>query len=187
MKAVAAVRKSLRVRTVFNILGPLLNPASTKYSLIGVYSPALSPLLGATLQQLGIGKALIVHSNGLDELTPMGDAHVVEVTASTSKSYRCIAFLIRLLSCSCQFTTAQNGFMLSEWREFSPGPNHVASTVLKIGICFVTLPLVPELASSWVSGEPEPQLEQVGFCWLVSGTLHSTLAFVVCAFSISTG
>ena len=88
MKAVAAVRKALKVRTAFNILGPLLNPASTKYSLIGVYSPALSPLLGATLQKLGIEKALIVHSQGLDELTPMGDAHVVEVTPTDTKSYR---------------------------------------------------------------------------------------------------
>lgn len=88
MKAVASVRKSLGIRTAFNILGPLLNPASTKYSLIGVYSPALSPLLGATLQRLGIQKALIVHSHGLDELTPMGDAHVVEVTPDNIKSYR---------------------------------------------------------------------------------------------------
>lgn len=91
MKAVAAVRKALKVRTAFNILGPLLNPASTKYSLIGVYSPALSPLLGATLQKLGIEKALIVHSQGLDELTPMGDAHVVEVTPSSTRSYRFVS------------------------------------------------------------------------------------------------
>ena len=90
MRAVAAVRKALKVRTAFNILGPLLNPASTKYSLIGVYSPALSPLMGATLQKLGIRKALIVHSHGLDELTPMGDAHVVEVTPSTTTSYRSV-------------------------------------------------------------------------------------------------
>ena len=92
MRAVAAVRKALKVRTAFNILGPLLNPASTRYSLIGVYSPALSPLMGATLQKLGIRKALIVHSHGLDELTPMGDAHVVEVTPSTTTSYRSALF-----------------------------------------------------------------------------------------------
>lgn len=92
MKGVAAVRKALKVRTAFNILGPLLNPASTKYSLIGVYSPALSPLMGATLQELGIEKALIVHSHGLDELTPMGDAHIVEVTQDRTTSYRCISF-----------------------------------------------------------------------------------------------
>ena len=104
MKAVASVRKSLGIRTAFNILGPLLNPASTKYSLIGVYSPALSPLLGATLQRLGIQKALIVHSHGLDELTPMGDAHVVEVTPDTIKSYRwslsCVLSLLPTSGCS---------------------------------------------------------------------------------------
>lgn len=90
MKAVASVRKALKVRTAFNILGPLLNPAQTKYSLIGVYTPALSPLLGSTLQMLGTEKALIVHSQGLDELTPMGDAHVVEVSPTEMKSYRCV-------------------------------------------------------------------------------------------------
>ena len=88
MKAVAAVRKILKVRTAFNIMGPLLNPASTKYSLIGVYSPALSPLLASTLQMLGTEKSLIVHSQGLDELTPMGDAEIVEVDPTNTKSYR---------------------------------------------------------------------------------------------------
>ena len=88
MKAVVAVRKSLKVRTAFNILGPLLNPAGAAYGLIGVYSPAISHLMATTLQRLGTKRALVVHSHGLDELTPMGDAELLEVTPQGTRTYR---------------------------------------------------------------------------------------------------
>jgi len=88
MKAVVPVRKSLKVRTAFNILGPLLNPANAAYGLIGVYSPAISHLMATTLQRLGTKRALVVHSHGLDELTPMGDAELLEVTPQGTRSYR---------------------------------------------------------------------------------------------------
>lgn len=77
-----------QVRTAFNILGPLLNPADAAYGLIGVYSPAISGLMAATLQRLGTKRALVVHSHGLDELTPMGDAEILEVTPNGTRSYR---------------------------------------------------------------------------------------------------
>ena len=89
MAAVVPVRRSLKVRTAFNILGPLLNPAGAAYGLIGVYSPAISGLMAATLQRLGTKRALVVHSHGLDELTPMGDAEILEVTPTGTRSYRC--------------------------------------------------------------------------------------------------
>ncbi|CAK0731729.1 hypothetical protein CVIRNUC_000035 [Coccomyxa viridis] len=88
MKAVVPVRKSLKVRTAFNILGPLLNPAGAAYGLIGVYSPAIAPLMASALQRLGTKRALVVHSHGLDELTPMGDAELLEVTPQGTRSYR---------------------------------------------------------------------------------------------------
>ena len=69
-----------QVRTAFNVLGPMLNPAHAAYALVGVYDPAISPLMAAALQRLGITKALVVHSQGLDELTPLGDADIVEVS-----------------------------------------------------------------------------------------------------------
>lgn len=81
MKAVVPVRRALKVRTVFNILGPLLNPAHAKYGLIGVYDPKISDLMGDALQRVGVEKALVVHSGGLDELTPLAPAEVVEVEA----------------------------------------------------------------------------------------------------------
>ncbi|KAL3150760.1 hypothetical protein ABBQ32_000534 [Trebouxia sp. C0010 RCD-2024] len=87
MKSVKAVRSALQVRTTLNMLGPLLNPAGAVYGLIGVYSPDISMLMAEALQQLGTRKALVVHSQGMDELTPMGSADIVEVTQESIKRY----------------------------------------------------------------------------------------------------
>ena len=82
------VRKALKVRTAFNILGPMLNPADAEYALVGVYTPALQKLMADSLQNLGVKKALIVHSMGLDELTPLGHAGVYEVGPGGTKQYQ---------------------------------------------------------------------------------------------------
>uniref|UniRef100_A0A7S1WZY8 anthranilate phosphoribosyltransferase n=1 Tax=Tetraselmis chuii TaxID=63592 RepID=A0A7S1WZY8_9CHLO len=87
MKAVVPVRKSLKVRTAFNFLGPMLNPADAKYALVGVYDTSVSRKMAEALMRLDMKKALVVHSHGLDELTPMGDADVVEVTPEGVKHY----------------------------------------------------------------------------------------------------
>jgi anthranilate phosphoribosyltransferase len=80
MRHVGPVRKALGVRTVFNILGPLLNPAKAKRLMIGVFTPELLDLMGHVFLALGVEHALVVHCQGLDELTPMGAAQCVEVT-----------------------------------------------------------------------------------------------------------
>lgn len=80
MKVVRPVRKALGVRTAFNMLGPLLNPARAKYALIGVYSTDISHLMADAALRMGIEKTLVVHSMGLDELTPMGPASIVEAS-----------------------------------------------------------------------------------------------------------
>lgn len=67
------------------MLGPLLNPAHAAYGLVGVYGTEISELMANSLMELGMKKALVVHSMGLDELTPMGPADVVEVTSDGSK------------------------------------------------------------------------------------------------------
>ena len=81
MARVRPVRSALGVRTAFNILGPLLNPARAGRALVGVYDPSASQLMAGALARMGVRKALVVHSMGLDELTPMGPADVVEVEA----------------------------------------------------------------------------------------------------------
>ena len=92
MKAVAPVRKALKVRTAFNLLGPMLNPASSKYALVGVYTPDLQPLMADSLMTLGMKeKALVVCSTvgnlSLDEMTPCGPTSVMEVTPGGVRSY----------------------------------------------------------------------------------------------------
>ncbi|MEM9234775.1 MAG: anthranilate phosphoribosyltransferase [Pseudomonadota bacterium] len=71
------VRQALGVRTLFNLLGPLTNPAGAKRQLLGVYDPALMMPIAQTLRSLGSVCAWVVHgSDGLDELTVTGDSHV---------------------------------------------------------------------------------------------------------------
>lgn len=79
MKHVAPVRKEMGVYTVFNILGPLLNPARAQARLIGVYDPKLVPIVADALRELGIRHAMVVHGEGLDEITVTGSTLVAEI------------------------------------------------------------------------------------------------------------
>ena len=81
MKHVAAVRKKLGIRTIFNILGPLANPAGASHQLLGAGRPELRPLLASALRLLGIERALVVSGeDGLGEVTLAGATHVTEVS-----------------------------------------------------------------------------------------------------------
>ena len=79
MKYVGPIRKELGFRTVFNILGPLTNPASPEYMLLGVYSDALVEPLARVLTTLGVKRGLVVYgTEGLDELSSVSDTLVCE-------------------------------------------------------------------------------------------------------------
>jgi anthranilate phosphoribosyltransferase len=81
LASVAPLRRSLRVRTVFNVLGPLLNPARSRHQVIGVAAPqAMEPMAEAMLR-LGTERTWIVHCSGLDEMAPTGPTEVIEVIA----------------------------------------------------------------------------------------------------------
>lgn len=80
MRYAAPVRQELGVRTVFNVLGPLTNPAGASRQLLGVYDSGLVRLIAQVLLQLGTQRAMVVHGEpGLDELSTLGETIVVQV------------------------------------------------------------------------------------------------------------
>jgi anthranilate phosphoribosyltransferase len=88
MKYVQPVRRELRLRTVFNLLGPLTNPAQASAQVVGVYSAELVETLAAALNELGLQRALVVHGHdGLDEITITGPSKVAEVRDGQVHAY----------------------------------------------------------------------------------------------------
>ena len=80
MKHAGPVRRELAARTVFNVLGPLTNPAGARAQVVGVYSPVLVPVIADVLARLGAHRAFVVHgAGGIDELSPAGPNLVCEV------------------------------------------------------------------------------------------------------------
>jgi anthranilate phosphoribosyltransferase len=81
-------RKQIGTRTVFNLLGPLTNPAGAQAQLLGVFSPEVIDLVAATLAELGIMRAFVVHgAGGLDEISLAGETLVAEVRGGSIKHY----------------------------------------------------------------------------------------------------
>ena len=88
MQQVQAARRQLRLRTVFNLLGPLTNPAHASAQVVGVYSATLVEKLAEALSMLGLHRALVVHGlDGLDEITITGPTRVAEVREGTVRTY----------------------------------------------------------------------------------------------------
>jgi len=88
MKHAAGPRRELGFRTVFNVLGPLTNPAGAKLQVMGVYHPHLTRLLAGVLARLGTKRAFVIHgAGGLDEISPSGPALVCEVDNGEIQEY----------------------------------------------------------------------------------------------------
>src|SRR6476646_10483746 len=88
MRHAAPVRRELATRTVFNVLGPLTNPAGARALVLGVYSPELARTLADALVQLETTRAYVVHgAGGIDELSPCGPNLVCEVEGGSVREY----------------------------------------------------------------------------------------------------
>ena len=88
MKYVGPVRQKLKIRTIFNILGPLSNPANVKKQLLGVFDKKWIRPMAETLKNLGSQRALLVNgSDGFDELTTTGISYVAELNNNKIKTY----------------------------------------------------------------------------------------------------
>jgi anthranilate phosphoribosyltransferase len=88
MKYVAVARRQMGIRTIFNMLGPLTNPARANTQVIGVYGERLTDMLAEVLRSLGSTRALVVHgSDGLDEITISGESKITELYNNELKRY----------------------------------------------------------------------------------------------------
>jgi anthranilate phosphoribosyltransferase len=87
MKAVIGPRKELGMRTVFNVLGPLTNPAGADAQVVGVYDPDLVPVLARALAQMGVDRAMVVHGAGMDEIALHDATTVAEVDGDEVTEY----------------------------------------------------------------------------------------------------
>ncbi|MGA9405869.1 MAG: anthranilate phosphoribosyltransferase [Bacteroidota bacterium] len=88
MKYAAPVRRELGIRTVFNVLGPLTNPAGARRQVLGVFNGQLTELLARVLLDLGTERAMVVHGGGgLDEISTLGKTLISEIKDGTISSY----------------------------------------------------------------------------------------------------
>jgi anthranilate phosphoribosyltransferase len=88
MRYAASVRQELAVRTIFNLLGPLTNPAGARAQVVGVYAPGLVRTIAEVLLRLGAHRALVVHgAGGIDELSPAGPNLVCEVAGGAIQEH----------------------------------------------------------------------------------------------------
>jgi anthranilate phosphoribosyltransferase len=87
MKAVIGPRKELGMRTIFNVLGPLTNPAGADAQVVGVFDPELVGVLARALAQMDVERAMVVHGSGLDEIAIHGETTVAEVDGENISEY----------------------------------------------------------------------------------------------------
>jgi anthranilate phosphoribosyltransferase len=88
MKFAVPVRRDMGIRTIFNVLGPLTNPAGARRQVVGVFDPALTTVLAEVLRDLGSEHALVVHGEGgIDEFSTLGSSHVTELKDGRLRSY----------------------------------------------------------------------------------------------------
>jgi anthranilate phosphoribosyltransferase len=92
MRAVAGIRRSLGVRTIFNLLGPLTNPAGVRHQLVGVFHPSKAMLMAQALRALESERVLVVSGeHGLDEIAPTGTTTVVDLNRGELHQYQVTA------------------------------------------------------------------------------------------------
>lgn len=108
MQHAVGPRRELALRTVFNLLGPLTNPAGAKRQVLGVYDPALVPVLAEVLGELGAERALVVHgAGGIDEVSTLGRSRVAEWDGVGVRTY--------------EIDPEELGFSLAQPREIAGG------------------------------------------------------------------
>ncbi len=117
MKYVQPIRQSLDFRTAFNILGPLANPAKADAQVLGVAEESLMPQMIETLKMLGLKRAMIVHSNGLDEISTMGPTKVMHLENGEVRSE--------------EIEPTQYGFPLADFSDLAGGDAQANARIIQ--------------------------------------------------------
>ena len=150
MRHAAPVRQELGTRTVFNVLGPLANPAGARDGVYGVFSPTLARTYAETLAELGARHALVVHGEGgVDELTPSGPSLVVEVRDGSIREWQLDPAALGLphsdRSALRGGDAAENAALLRAVLDGERGA-HRDAVVLNAGAALLTAGVVDDLA-----------------------------------------
>ncbi len=150
MKALAPIRAALGIRTVFNLLGPLTNPAAPRFRLIGAYDAATAELMAGTLTGGDIERAWVVHgAAGWDEATPVGPFLVFDVTREGIQRYEIDPREFALAACRSSELTggdaAANLAALLAVFEGSDRGAHCSALTLQCGLALYIAGRVPSI------------------------------------------
>ncbi len=151
MKYAAPVRRELGVRTVFNILGPLTNPAGVKRQLIGVFSAELTPVICGVLQRLGAERAFVVHGiEGTDEVSIAGETQVSALADGKVRTFHFApeeAGITRTdIKTIAGGTAAENAAVINALLDGATGPRRDA-VLLNAGFVAVLADRAPDVAA----------------------------------------
>lgn len=131
LKRVGSLRRQIGIATIFNFLGPLLNPCRLSYQVMGIADAGLQEAIARTLIQLGRKRAVVVHAyNGMDEISPVGATRVFEVRESVHSSYDINAQELGLPVCNLEALKGgdrdTNARIVRRVLEGNPGPHREA-------------------------------------------------------------
>ena len=149
MKTIAPVRKALGFPTLFNMIGPLLNPARPQHYVMGVGRPQLIPLFTQAIQRITPGRSVVFNCGGLDELSPIGPCELTEMEAGSSRSYTIEPLDFGLARCGVEDLRggepALNARLLRDALAGERGP--IAETLaLNAGVAIYTFGLSQDIA-----------------------------------------
>jgi anthranilate phosphoribosyltransferase len=155
-RAIIPVRRALAaegIPTVFNLLGPLLNPARPSYQLVGIFSPVLLPKYAEALAVLGRARAWVVHGSGMDELSLCGSTEVREVIDGSVKEFRIDPRDIGLRFCTLEDLRGgdctRNARILLDILEGADRGPRRDLVLLNAAAGFVITGLAPDLAAGY--------------------------------------
>lgn len=173
MRHVAPVRKKLGIRTIFNILGPLANPAGAEFQLLGAGRGELRPLLAEAVQRLGTSRTLVVHGeDGMGDVTCGGTTYVTEVTPAAIRHFTWMPSDFGLPTSPTDAlaieSPAESAAMIRRMLAGEPGPArdvvvlNAAAALLAAGACEAPPRAAARAAEAIDSGAAQDLLTKLG-------------------------